>query len=226
MKGLVFRIVLAVAIFVPIRLRDEKKNHILQARHEAHTVAMTGLCPHRLRELRRRCRGRWETCRTGLVGYGRPGRLRSPSPSLLPRFSRHFDLLCGRFSRFSRQRPGEGMSLPPRLLEMTVPDLWIFSGSGSRKFSTSVKASRSSSLDARKISVMIRGQLRSYTRLRRSQSHPNRFVCTLSISSFLVSFAPYDPEYTTKPISHTFSIPVFYPPLPTLSGYLTSRIRF
>ena len=59
---------------------------------------LTGLCPNRLRELRRRCRGRRQARRAGPVGYGRPGRLRQTAPALIPRLARHPHLLRHRLA--------------------------------------------------------------------------------------------------------------------------------
>jgi hypothetical protein len=67
-----------------------------------------GLRPHRLRELRGRCRGRWKTRRACPLGYGWSGRLRQTTTSIIPRLSCHPDLFRRRFPRFPRQRPREG----------------------------------------------------------------------------------------------------------------------
>lgn len=87
-----------------------------------------GLCAHRLRELRRGCRGRWQTRRASAMGYGGSGRLRpSPAP-LLPRFPRHPHLLRRRLARLARQRTREGMAhrsrargLSPPFLALIIP---------------------------------------------------------------------------------------------------------
>lgn len=56
---------------------------------------LLGVRANRVRKLRRRCRSRREACRTSLVGYGGPRRLRSPPPSIVPRFPRYPHLLRG-----------------------------------------------------------------------------------------------------------------------------------
>jgi hypothetical protein len=72
------------------------------------TLHTTGLRPHRLRELRRRCRGGWQARRTSALGYCWPGRLRPPQTSILPRLTCHPHLLRCRLAGFVGQRPGEG----------------------------------------------------------------------------------------------------------------------
>jgi len=68
----------------------------------------TGLRPHRLRELRRRCRGRRQARRASALGYCWTGRLRPPQTSFLPRLTCHPHLLRRRLPGFAGQRPGEG----------------------------------------------------------------------------------------------------------------------
>lgn len=70
---------------------------------------LLGLCSYRVRELRRRCRGRRQARRVGPMGYRRPGGLRSSPTSLLPRLARYLDLLRYRLTRLARERPGKGM---------------------------------------------------------------------------------------------------------------------
>lgn len=74
----------------------------------ADTNTPTGLRPHCLRELRRRCRGGWQACRTSAVGYGWPRRLRPPQTSLIPRLPRHPHLFRCRLARLARQCAREG----------------------------------------------------------------------------------------------------------------------
>ena len=71
-------------------------------------VVVAGLCPHRVRELRRRRRGRWQARRVGPLGYCWPGRLRPSAPAFVPGLPCHPYLLRHRLAGLSGQRSGEG----------------------------------------------------------------------------------------------------------------------